>query len=150
MLTKCRLTKCKLTKCTHSLKGTVKEKFCRFQRIIFRKYTTNLKTTISQRSLRNLGLLLLLFEFIYIIDNIINTFVSCDQNSYQWQCSIIVMCLRLYHVTSTLGYRCFQIGCVFAEYDPFKPTIFIQHFINFRILRQEHQEHLMGLDQLLK
>ena len=31
----------------------------RFKRIIFSKYTTNLNTTISQRSLRNLGLLLL-------------------------------------------------------------------------------------------
>ncbi len=35
-----------------------------------------------------------------------------------------------------LGYRRFQIGCVFAEYDLFKPTIFIQKFIyiKFRIL----------------
>ena len=55
----------------------------RFKWIIFIKYTTNLKTMISQRSLRNLNLLLLLFEFnnfsflIDIIDNIINTSVSC-------------------------------------------------------------------------
>ena len=52
-----------------------------------------------------------------------------------------------------MGYRRFQIGCVFAEYDPFKPTIFIQHFIyiDFRInlthfyinfSRQEHQIEL--------
>ena len=29
----------------------------------------------------------------------------------------------------------FQNGCLFAEYDPFKPTIFIQNFIHidFRI-----------------
>ena len=31
--------------------------------MIFSKYATNLKTTNSQRSPRNLGLLLLLFEF---------------------------------------------------------------------------------------
>ena len=31
--------------------------------MIFSKYATNMKTTNSQRSLRNLGLLLLLFEF---------------------------------------------------------------------------------------
>ena len=80
----------------------------RFKLIIFRKYTTNLKTTISQRSLRNVGLLLLLFKFndfsflIDIIDNIINTSVSYDQNSHQWQYSIIIMWLRLYHVTSIL------------------------------------------------
>ena len=49
----------------------------RFKRIIFNKHTTNLKTIISRRSLRNLSLLLLLFEFnnfsflIEIIDNII-------------------------------------------------------------------------------
>ena len=46
------------------------------KQIIFSKYATNLKTTISQRSLRNSGVLLLLFEFnnfsflIKIIDNI--------------------------------------------------------------------------------
>ena len=55
------------------------KKNSRFKRIIFSKYTINLKTTISQRSLRNLNLLLLLFEFnkflflIDLIDNIINT-----------------------------------------------------------------------------
>ena len=32
---------------------------CRFKQIIFSKYETNLKTTITQRSLKNLGLLLL-------------------------------------------------------------------------------------------
>ena len=69
---------------------------------------TNLKTTISHRSLRNSGLLLLLFEFnnfsflINIIDNIIYTSGSCHQNPNQWQFSIIVICLCLYHVTSIL------------------------------------------------
>ena len=35
-----------------------------------------------------------------------------------------------------LGYRRFQIGCVFAEYDLFKPTTFIQTciYMNFRII----------------
>ena len=69
---------------------------------------TNLKTTISHRSRRNSGLLLLLFEFnnfsflINIINNIIYTSGSCHQNPNQWQCSIIVTCLCLYHVTSLL------------------------------------------------
>ena len=77
------------------------------KQIIFSKYATNLKTTISQRSLKNSGLLLILFEFnhfsflIDIIDNIIDVSVSSDQNSHQWQCSIIVTCCRLYHVTMT-------------------------------------------------
>ena len=82
----------------------------RFKQIIFSKYTTILKTTITQRSLRNSGLLLILFEFnsfsflIDIIDNIINTSVSCDQNSFQWQWSIFITWLPLYYVTSIL--RC--------------------------------------------
>ena len=48
-----------------------------------------------------------------------------------------------------MGYNRFQIGCVFAEYDLFKPTTFIQNciYMNFRIIstqfyidfsRQEH------------
>jgi len=74
----------------------------------FNKCANNLKTTISQRSLRNSSLLLLLFEFnnflflIDIIDNIIYTSGTCDLNSNQWQCSIIVTCVRLYPVTSIL------------------------------------------------
>ena len=68
----------------------------RFKQIIFRKYATNLKMTISQRSLKKLRLRLLLFEFNNfsfkknIIDNIIYTSVKSDKNSLQWQCSIIV------------------------------------------------------------
>ena len=36
---------------------------------------------------------------------------------------------------ASLGYHRFQIGCLFAEYDLFKPTTFIQNctYINFRI-----------------
>ena len=37
-----------------------------------------------------------------IIDNIIYASGSCHQNSNQWQCSIIVTCLCLYHMTSIL------------------------------------------------
>jgi len=35
-----------------------------------------------------------------------------------------------------VGYNRFQIGCVLAEYDLFKPTTFIQNYIymNFRII----------------
>ena len=72
--------------------------------IIFSKYATNLKTTISQKSLKNLSFLLLLFKsnnFSFkkdTIDNIIYMFVTRDQNSYQWQCSILKVpyakCLR--------------------------------------------------------
>ena len=70
---------------------------CKFKQILCCKYATNLKTTISQWSLSNLGLLLLLFEFnnfsfsIKIMDNILYTSVSCDQNSSNsrevyWSC----------------------------------------------------------------
>ena len=54
-----------------------------------------------------------------------------------------------------MGYRRFKIGCVFAKYDLFKPTIFIQHSINvhfcinltqfyINFLRPEHQVELYG------
>ena len=68
----------------------------RFKRIIFSENTTNLKTTISQRSLRNLGLLLLLLKFnnfSFLLDiklhiyNIINT--SCHVTRTPTNCSAI-------------------------------------------------------------
>jgi len=117
-------------------------KNCRFKQIIFNKYATNLKTTICQRSLKNLGLLLLLFEFNKfsflkdIIDNIITTSVSRDQNSHQWQCSIIVTWNRQRHsfisisqdrniksllgldqLLKCLGFSLLPISCFF--YSPF-------------------------------
>ena len=49
----------------------------RFKKIIFSIYATSLKTTISQRSLKNLGLRLLLFEFNNF--SYIKTSVSRDQ-----------------------------------------------------------------------
>ena len=54
-----------LIKLLPSLKyGDVPFKHSNFlEQIIFSKYATNLKTTISKRSLRHLGLLLLLLEF---------------------------------------------------------------------------------------
>ena len=95
------------------IKGTVNEKLkglsdmyqilyksFSIKQIIFNKYATNLKTTISQRSLRNSSLLLLLFEFDIndIINNIFYVTGTCHQNSNQLQCSIIVTRLRLYHI----------------------------------------------------
>ena len=49
------------------------------------------------------------------------------QNSHCWECSILVIC--------SLGYLRFQIRCVFAKHDLFKPTISIQNciYFNFRI-----------------
>ena len=46
-------------------------KSSRFKQIIFNKYATNLKTTISNRSLRISGLLIIFAFKIDIIDNII-------------------------------------------------------------------------------
>ena len=80
-------------------------KICSIKQIIFNKYAINQKTTISQRSLRNSSLLLL-FEvnsfsfFIDLSNNII--YAECQKNCNQWQCSIIVTRLRLYHVTNIL------------------------------------------------
>ena len=66
-------------------------KSCSIKQIIFSKYANNLKTTISQRSLSNLGLRIILFKFnnisilIDIIYNTIITSLSRDQNSHQWR-----------------------------------------------------------------
>ena len=95
---------------THSYK--IWYKILSLKQIIFSKCTTNLKTTISQRSLKNSDLLLLLFAFnifsflIDIIDNIIVTSLSRDQNFYQWQCSIRSsgsVCIT--HVRSVFGHK---------------------------------------------
>ena len=105
----------------------------RLKQIIFSKYWTNLKTTISQRNLKNLGLLFLLFEFdnfsflIDIIDNIINTFVSCDHNCQQWQCSITITCLRLYHVTSILH-------CHWWEWERKREILIFKCIFHFHLL----------------
>ena len=80
----------------------------RFKQVKFSKYTTNLEKNISQRSLKNLGFLLSSFEFdnfsslTEIIGNIIESSVSREQNSDQWQCSVVVTCLRLYHMIQSL------------------------------------------------
>ena len=97
------------------------------RKIIFSKYATNLKMTISQRSLSNLGLLLLSFEFNNfsfikdILDNIIYTSVSCDQSSHQWQFSILVTWYRWRHLPIIL------IGL----YQLLKCLGFSQHHFHF-------------------
>ena len=55
-------------------------KSCRIKQIIFNKYATNLKTTISDRSLRILGLLL--FYFVFLIDIIDNIITNSPYNPY--------------------------------------------------------------------
>ena len=58
-----------------------------------------------------------------------------------------------------LGYRCFQIGCVFVEYDLLNTTTLYLTYIRFGIIltqfyinfsRQEHQIELLCLNQLLR
>ena len=48
---------------TKTYKRKILYKIPNIKQIIFNKYATNLKTTITQMSLRNSGVLLLLFEF---------------------------------------------------------------------------------------
>ena len=124
-------------------------KNCCIKQITFNKYAINLKTTIFQRSLRNSSLLLLLFEFnsfsflIDIIDNIFYAF-TCHQNSNQWQCSNIVTCLRLYHVTSILhcNWREFwsRDTDLYLTYIRFG-LILTQFYVNFS--RQEHLSFIL-------
>ena len=121
-----------------------------FKQIILSKYATNMKKTISQRSLRNSSLLLSLFEFnnfsflIDIMDNIIYASGTCHQNSNQWQCIIIVTCLRLYHVTSILH-------CHLREFWSRDTDVYLT-YIRFGIIltqfnvifsRQRHQIELL-------
>jgi len=77
---------------------------CSIKQIIFNKYTTNLKTTISHRSLRISGFLpfkFLNFYFAFLIDIIDNIITYSSYNLYyiarnlsQWQCSIVVTWYR--------------------------------------------------------
>jgi len=82
--------------------------------------------------------ILLLSFLIDIIDNIV--YASGHQNSIQWQCSIIVMCLRLYHVTSILHCHLTESWSrdtdVYLTYILFG-IILTQFYVNFS--RQEHQ-----------
>ena len=79
-------------------------KIRRFKKIIFSKSATNLKITISQRSLSNLGLLLFLFEFnnfsflIDIIDNMIIMSVS-----YYQSCGHVIQTYLLYCRSNNLS-----------------------------------------------
>ena len=119
---------------------------CIIKQIIFNKPATNLKTTIYRRNLRTSGLLILLFEFNNfsflkdIIDNIIYTSGSWGENSNQWQCSIIVTCLRLYHVTTILYCQWREFWSrdtdLYLTYLCFV-IILTQFYVNFS--RQEHQ-----------
>ena len=102
------------------------------KQIVFNKCATNLKTTIFQRSLRNSFL-------IVIIDNIIYASGTCHQNSNQWQSSIIVMCLRLYHMISI--HHCHWREFLSHDTDVYLTyirfgIILTQFYVNFS--RQEH------------
>ena len=79
-------------------------KNCRFKQIIFYKYVTNLKSMISQRSLKYLGLLLLLFEFNnfhlqkkWSIIIFIRPY-HMTRTPTKWQCSILVIWYRQRHM----------------------------------------------------
>ena len=135
--------------CQNYTKTYIYQILCKIRsikQIIFNKYATNLNTKISQRSLINSGLLLLLFEFsnfsclIDIIDNIIYTSVIHHQNSSQWQCRFIFTCLCLYHVTSILHCHCREFRSrdtdVYLTYIRFG-IILTKFCVNFS--RQEHQ-----------
>ena len=122
------------------------------KQIIYNKYATNLKTRISQRSLRNSSLLLLLFEFnnfsflIDIIDNIIYASGTCHQNSNEWQCSIIVTCLRLvshdqYTLLPLEGVL--VTWSVYLTYIQFS-IILAQFYVDFS--RQEHKIDVLSFN----
>ena len=89
----------------------------RFKYNIFSKYATNLKTTISQRSLSNLGLLILLFKFnnfsflIDIIDNIITysplvriTSTELQPMSVQYTGHVFSVCITWQRYWTAIGW----------------------------------------------
>ena len=107
------------------------------KQIILNKYATNLKTTISQRSLRNSNLLLLLFEFnnfsflLDIIDNIIYM-------SGLWTMSPALQPMAV-------QYFCHLSPSVSCDQYTALGIILTQFYVNFS--RQEHQ---IGIVQLLR
>ena len=100
----------------------------RIKQIIFNKYATNQKTTISHRSLRISGLLLLYFLFIFCIlidkiDNIITfstyspyyvTRTSANGSAVYWSRDF-----RLYHGTMILHYHWLKFWWRNTDYTPF-------------------------------
>ena len=91
--------------------------------------------------MRNSSLLILLFKFnnflfvIDIIDNIIYASETCHQNSNHWQCSVIVMCLRLYPVTRILHCHWRDFWSLntnqYLTYIRFGIIILTQFYVNF-------------------
>ena len=78
-------------------------------------------------------------------NNVIYASGTCHKNSNQWQSSIIVTCLRLYHVTNILH-------CYWREFWPRNTDIYLT-YIRFGIIvtqfhvnfsRQEHQNSYMS------
>ena len=85
-------------------------KSCRFKQLIFSKYKTNLKKTISYKNLRISGLLLLYFHFSFFIDIIDNIITFNPYSPYyvpmRTSANGSAACwsrdFRLYHVTTIL------------------------------------------------
>ena len=97
---------------------------CNIKQIIINKYATNSKMTISKRSLRN---------------------------SNQWQCSINVTSLRLYHVTSIL--HCHWREFWLRDTDVHLPCIrfgIIDRFFCQFLDTRTSERCLTGLVQLLR
>ena len=120
--------------------------------ITFNKYATNLKTTISHRSLRNSSLLLLLIEFnnfsflIDIIDNIIMRPEHVTRTPTNGSAVL------LSHVTSWITWpvHCTAIGGssghvvrIYLTYIQFS-IILAQFYVNFS--RQEHKIDVLSFN----
>ena len=92
---------------------------------IFSKYATNLKTTISRRSLKTLGLLLLLFEFN-------NNRSKSEFYMFLWD----ILVFRL--VAYLLNMICFKLRLLYQIWNRYivSGIILTQFHINFS--RQEH------------
>ena len=123
------------------------------KQIIFSKYATNLKTTISQRRQTQVYsfhyLNLIIFHFLIdIIDNIIYTSRSCHQNSNQWQCSITVTCLLMYHVTSILHCHWRKFGS--RDTDTYLTSIRFGIILKQLYANFSRQEHLICSVQRLR
>ena len=128
---------------TKTYKCKILCKIRNIKQIMFNKYSTNLKTTISQWSLRNSGVLLILFELnnvsilIDITDDIRPDHVTSTPTN--GSAVLLSRASGLYHVTSTphCHWREFwsRDTDVYLTYIPFG-IILTQFQVNFS--RQEH------------
>ena len=86
------------------------------------QYTGHVSPPVSRDHFTALPLVEFLVKQYRRINNIMNYIIKNRNNKYKIR-------LNLSYNSLSLGYHRFQIGCMFAEFDLFKPSTFIQNCI---------------------